>query len=300
MEIKISIIIPAYNNTSLTKNCLISIIENTYNDNYEIIVIDNGSGMDFIQEIKTMSFSNSKIKYVRNEINLGFAKACNQGAKIANGKYLVFLNNDTLIMNSEWLNELIEPLIDNQEIAICGAKLLYPDKTIQHGGIGFFKGNPIHLYRNKKHNYPPANRKKFLNAVTAACFSINKTDFFDIGQFDENFINGFEDVDFCLRTISIGKKILFNPACELIHLEEKTIGRKDKDKFNFDLLVRKHSFFPDDLKMIFQSDGVKLKNFFISLLPNKGKMAGYSAFYLDRGFSFVFIHIIKKLLQGKS
>ena len=299
MQIKISIIIPAYNNTFLTKNCLESIIENTCTDNYEIIVIDNGSDMDFIQEISTMSLNNSKIKYIRNEMNLGFAKACNQGARSANGKYLVFLNNDTLITNNNWLSELIEPLIDNQETAICGAKLLYPDKTIQHGGIGFFKGNPIHLYRNKKHNYPPANRKKFLNAVTAACFSINKTDFFDIGQFDENFINGFEDVDFCLRTISIGKKILFNPACEVIHLEEKTKGRKDKDKFNFDLLVSKHSIFPDDLKMIFQSDGVKLKKIFLSLLPNKGKMAGYSAFYLDRGLVFIFKHIIKRILNRK-
>ncbi|MEI7463198.1 MAG: glycosyltransferase family 2 protein, partial [Candidatus Taylorbacteria bacterium] len=130
---KTSIIIPIYNQKKFTKNCLESIFECGSKYEFEVIVVDNAStdgSREYLFEFAT------KVTTIYNKRNEGFAKACNQGANIAKGGYLLFLNNDTVVTNN-WLDILVKELDGNNKLAIVGPKLLYPDDTIQHAGIVF-------------------------------------------------------------------------------------------------------------------------------------------------------------------
>lgn len=281
MKTNVSIIIPAYNNLDLTKNCVNSIIDKTAYKDYEILIIDNGSDKDFKDFFSNYTKS-KKLRYIRNEENLGFSKACNMGAEKAKGNYIIFLNNDTKVIQENWINELIDPIKNEKDVEIVGAKLLYGNDRIQHAGVTFFKGCPFHIYRLKKKNYKYSNKKRYLNAVTAACMSIDKDFFFKLGKFDEGFINGFEDVDLCLRARENNKKILYNPNCVLYHYEGKTPGRKDKNNQNFKRLIRKHERISDYEKFL-KEDHKYIKVFLTRLIPKP--LVGYLAALLDIGIT---------------
>jgi len=261
---KTSIIIPAYGNLELTKKCVASIISMTSYPDFEIILIDNDSGEEFQDFFKNFDSGKIKFIYLKNNKNLGFSKANNQGVKIASSEILVFLNNDTEVIEQNWLKNLTSPLLKNSEIGLTGAKLLYPDNTIQHAGIYFYAGRPKHLYKNKQNSLIDSNINRYLNAVTAACISIKKELFLSIGGFDENFINGWEDLDLCLRIRKLGKKILYNSNCVLIHHESKT---KDRHKFadHNTRLFYINNGIVSDYHIFLKQDNKKIKAFFASL-----------------------------------
>ena len=252
--IDISIIIPVYNNIEYTKNCLNSIFKNHPLVNFEIIIADNGSNdgtkeyletlkknIDGIAEVNNSGKFNI-INIICNNENLGFAKACNQAAKIANGKYLLFLNNDTYVLKGA-IDELFNTIEKaGDSCGITGSLLLYPDKTVQHAGVVFDAGSrPYHNYKGgkiyecKNINFKNGIYLRMYNAVTAACMIISKELFCSVGFFDEIFINGYEDVDLCLKVKQKGLNIILNPKSMLIHYEEKTPGRKkfeDENQYN--------------------------------------------------------------------
>ncbi|MCP9473460.1 MAG: glycosyltransferase, partial [Nitrospira sp.] len=118
-----SIIIPVYNNLELTKQCLTALASATTGVDYEVILVDNGSTDGTTAFLQTLQ---GEVQVIRNEENRGFAKACNQGAKAARGKYLVFLNNDT-IPQPNWLGPLVQEVEEHPEVGVVGSKLLYPD-----------------------------------------------------------------------------------------------------------------------------------------------------------------------------
>ncbi len=127
-EVLASIIIPTCNNLDLTRDCLDSIQRHTAPGTYEIIVVDNGSTdgtPEFLQGLQDLG----QIRVILNHINLGFAPACNQGARAARGEFLLFLNNDSQV-TSGWLEELLESAQEHPRVAAVGAKLLYPDDTV--------------------------------------------------------------------------------------------------------------------------------------------------------------------------
>lgn len=127
-----SIIIPVYNKASLTRSCLDTLLESPPATNsYEIIVVDDGS-MDATQDL--LAAYGAKIKVVKHTSNSGFATACNNGAAIATGKYLIFLNNDT-IPQAGWLDALVRYICDHPAAVMVGSKMLFPDNTIQHAGV---------------------------------------------------------------------------------------------------------------------------------------------------------------------
>lgn len=225
----VSIIIPIYNKWQFTYNCLQAILKNTNNINYEVIIVDNGS----TDETNLLIEKVDNIIYLKNEKNLGFAKACNQGAKIAQGEYLLFLNNDTVALPL-WLNVLIDELKQNSNTGIVGSKLIYPDKTIQHAGVIFSnKGEPYHIH-NKKHNLnKEANKKKRFLAITGACLAIKRNLFKQVEGFDEIYKNSYEDIDLCLKVASLGFSIVYCPESCLYHYESMSHGRFDNDHSNF-------------------------------------------------------------------
>jgi GT2 family glycosyltransferase len=215
----VSIIIPFHNNVELTKQCIQSIFECTSSKiPYEIVLVDDASTDLFSFETNYTSF-----RLIKNETNLGFAPSCNYGARCANSKYLVFLNNDTLALEG-WLDGLIDPIETNSQIGIVGSKLLYPDNTIQHAGIAVDDERmPFHIYHRFPATFPGVNKLREYQAVTGACFIIKKELFQSVGGFDERYQNGFEDMDLCFRVGQAGYKIFYSPQSCLYHLESKTV-----------------------------------------------------------------------------
>lgn len=233
----VSIIIPVWNKLELTMQCLTAIAKNTEYEDYEVIIIDNASSDGTKDFLKTLD---GDIKIITNEENLGFAKASNQGAKIASGEYLVFLNNDTIPQKS-WLTNLVKTIQSSKKIGIVGSKLFYPDDTIQHCGASmrydkkFFR----HQYKYLHKNHPLVNYKRKLDAVTAACFITPKSLFYNLNYFDEKYLNGCEDMDYCTSVRENGHEIIYEPKSELYHLESQTPRMSNKDQDNFNRYLHK-------------------------------------------------------------
>jgi tetratricopeptide (TPR) repeat protein len=198
---------------------------------YEVIIVDNGSTDDTPVWLAQLS---GDVRVIRNDENLGFAKACNQGAKAARGRYLVFLNNGT-IPQAGWLEALVQEVEHHPEVAVVGSKLLYPNGRIQHAGVTFSRTDrsPYHLYQGFRADVPAVNRRREFQAVTAACLLVRREVFEAVGGFDEGYRNGFEDVDLCLKIRERGWHIIYQPASCLIHLESQTPGRKTHELENW-------------------------------------------------------------------
>lgn len=226
-----SIIIPVYDKVEYTEKCIKAIIMNTNpHINYEIIVVDNGSTDGTRQFLKGLL---GNVQVLNNTTNLGFAKACNQGVALARARYLVFLNNDTIPFPG-WLEPLFEG-IEKDGADIVGAKLIYPWGRIQHAGVAFNNDDiGFHLFRRMPYNSKEVDKKRWVQCVTGACMFMKKETFIELGGFCEEYINGVEDVDFCLTAVSKGKKILYNNESLIVHYEETSVGRKKYDQQNLE------------------------------------------------------------------
>lgn len=248
----VSIIIPFFNNIRMTKACLESIYRKTFSPgvHYEIILVDDASRTPYSFAEHKRKFGSS-FRLIKNKTNLGFAKSCNRGAAVADGEYLVFLNNDIIALEG-WLEGLLSAVQFNSEVGIVGSKLLYPDKTIQHAGVCFDDEHlPFHIYHRLPSAFPGANKRREFNAVTGACFLIPAVLFREIGGFDENYINGLEDIDLCLKVRAIGKKVVYSPASVLYHLESKTrskVPAKQVDNLAYFKKLWEKRIQPDYLK----------------------------------------------------
>ncbi len=233
MNPTVSIVIPVKNNLHFTVKCLESIASSPPKTAYEIILVDNASD-DGTREFLEEKVSQGELQSIRNDPPRPFAASCNRGAEASLGKYLVFLNNDTEAFSC-WLDALVEVAERSGHIGAVGAKLLFPDGTIQHAGVAFryFKRlrqyGPYHIFRLFPRNAPAVNKEREFKCVTGACLLTPKELFIDSGGFDERFINCFEDVDYCLRIKQMGYKIIYTPRAELIHYEGQTTGRKDNE-----------------------------------------------------------------------
>lgn len=210
-----------------------SLRRHTPADAYELILSDDASDAstrEFLADLEDT-------RVVASESNRGFAAACNAGAQAATGEVLAFLNSD-LELRPGWLEALRGALVEG--VGAVGAKLLYPDGTIQHGGV-FLREDRLdrvplvasHDRVGEPGDDPEANRRQSLLAVTAAAFLVRRDAFESLDGFDEGFFNGYEDVDLCLKLRRAGWKIVYEPACELVHHESKSgAGRFAQSKAN--------------------------------------------------------------------
>lgn len=224
-----SIIIPTRDRIDLLRPCVESLMDRTDYRDYAVVIIDNGSTeretLDYLAELS----SRSNIFVVREEGPFNFSALNNAAARQANGRILVFLNNDTEVRGGDWLRELVVHAI-RPEIGAVGAKLLYPDGRIQHGGI--ILGGPAmarHAYR-----FFPGDHAGYMHrlrvphradAVTAACLAVSAEKFRAVGGFDETvFPVAYNDVDLCLKLEQAGYINLWTPYATLIHKESATRG----------------------------------------------------------------------------
>ena len=232
---KISIIIPTKDRIDLLKRCIESIQNRSSYDNYEIIIVDNMS-----QEEETAAYldglgkSYENCRIIKFNEKFNYSKLNNYAAEFARGEHLLFLNNDIEVLNSDWLEAMLEQS-QRDEIGCVGAKLLYPDRKIQHVGVVVgWGGRAEHIYK-WLHSNDIGYMGHFVSirnysAVTAACMMLRKSIFNEVGGFDERFEIGFGDVDLCLRVRELGYENLFTPYAELLHYESATRGRS----FSFD------------------------------------------------------------------
>jgi len=235
----ISIIIPVFNQLDFTKQCLEALIKNTPDELYEVIIVNNAS-TDGTREF--LACLEGDIKIINNEENLGFAKACNQGATAASGKYLVFLNNDTKV-TPNWLDEMLKCIQEDENRGVVGAKLLYSNNTVQHAGVAVTDSPhpifPYHIHHKKPSDAPEVNVMKEYQAVTGACMLVRKELFQKMGGFDEEFLNGYEDVDFCFRVREAGHTVFYCPMGVVYHYESTSEGRFASAEHNVKRLHQK-------------------------------------------------------------
>jgi GT2 family glycosyltransferase len=233
----VSIVIPVFNKWEYTFKCLMAVAANTRDVAHEVIVVDNASSDDTGQALPLLE----GIRFQRNEKNFGFARACNQGAAMARGKYLMFLNNDTEV-RAGWLSSMVRILDGEPDVAMVGSKLLFPDGTLQHAGVAFAYAAPLPVtpfHLNYRRPESTSRERLTLRAVTAACMLVRGEVFRAAGAFDEGFVNGYEDVDLCLKVAQTGAKIVYTPESVVVHHESVSEGRFKADTYNMTRLTQR-------------------------------------------------------------
>lgn len=229
---KVSIIIPNKDNKNDLRKCIDSILKSTY-PNYEIIIVENNSkSKEIFKYYEKLQNEHLNIKVVSLEIdNFNYSKINNFGVKSATGDFLLFLNNDTKVLENNWIENMLG-ICQRKDIGIVGAKLLYPDLTVQHAGVVIGIGGVAgHVNTNIKDSDPGYfSRAEVINnfsAVTAACLMIKKEDFEKVSGFDENLAVAFNDIDLCLKIRKLEKLVVYTPYSKLYHYESKSRGAED-------------------------------------------------------------------------
>ncbi|MCU7497217.1 MAG: glycosyltransferase, partial [Ignavibacteria bacterium] len=247
-NIKVSIVIPVFNKVELTKKCLESLYENTPEElDFEVIIVDNASTDGTRQYLGFAQQCFSSLTYITNSENAGFAKANNLGISRSRGKYIVCLNNDTEPQPG-WLEALVQIAENDKSVAAVGSKLLFPNGTIQHAGVIVAqklnpdvedeKFMPTHIHYGLSGDLPEAGFAKTYQVLTAASLLIRKDAFLQVGGFDEQYWNGYEDVDLCFKLSSKGWKLVYQPESIVIHHESQSgPERFSKNKENVRLLL---------------------------------------------------------------
>lgn len=230
---KISIVIPNKDHVEDLSRCVESILKQSTYDNYEIIIAENNSVTQEIEEYYKSLEKYANIRIVRYEGEFNYSKINNFGASFSGGEYLVLLNNDTQVISINWMEELLM-YAQRKDVGAVGAKLYYADKTIQHAGIviglGAHRTAGHTHYRVAQTNLGYMGRLCYaqdVTAVTGACLMVKRALYEELGGLDESFAIALNDVDFCLRLREKGLLNVWNPYCELYHFESISRGLDD-------------------------------------------------------------------------
>ena len=228
---RVSIIIPTKDKVDILKRCVSSIIEKTGYPNYEIMIVDNGSKDPDTAKYYDKIKEDSRILIKTYGRPFNFSAINNYAASQTNAEYLLFLNNDTEVINGQWLQEMLE-FAQRKDVGTVGAKLYYPGGRIQHAGViiglGGVAGHSHKYFPREANGY--FTRLKIiqnLSAVTAACMMIRKEVFEEVGGFDKNYSHAFNDVDLCMKIREKGYLVIYTPYAELYHHESLSRGYED-------------------------------------------------------------------------
>ncbi len=224
----VSIIIPTRDQASRLKKCLDSVFDKTDYRSYEVIVLDNetydSETLKFLAELT----KRERVRVERIEGTFNYSRLNNRGVELSRGSFIALLNNDVEVINSDWLSEMVSRAMQPQ-VGMVGARLWYPNGTIQHGGVilgaGGIAGHAhIGLRRGEPGYFARANLAQNVSAVTAACALVRREVYLQLGGFDEKLAVTFNDIDFCLRLREAGYWIVWTPHADLIHHESTSRG----------------------------------------------------------------------------
>ena len=243
-NLDLSVIIVSFNTSKLTLQCIKSVLNSVNNLRYEIIVIDNASTDGTLRQIRKSKIKNQnekvKIKIIENKENLGFAKANNQGIKIASGRYILLLNSDTVVKKNS-VENLIKFAENTPDAGAVGVRLLNPDGTIQPSV--FFLPT---IWRAVKQYWlgeeglldkyaPDGNSPTEVESLVMAAFLITPKALENVGLLNERYFMYFEDLDYCRRIKVNNLKIYYLPTSEIVH-QHGASGKKVGDKKQFERL----------------------------------------------------------------
>jgi GT2 family glycosyltransferase len=191
-------------------------------------VLDNQScdseALEFLAGLKRRD----GVRVERIDEAFNYSRLNNRGVELSRGSFVALLNNDVEVLHADWLSEMVSRAMQ-PKVAMVGARLWYPNETIQHGGVilgagGIASHAHVGLRRDEPGYFARAHLAQDVSAVTTACALVKRELYLQVGGFDENLAVTFNDVDFCLRLREAGYRILWTPYAELIHHESATRG----------------------------------------------------------------------------
>lgn len=224
----VSLVVPTRDAVDLLSTCVDSILRKTTYPRFEVLVVDNGS-----KEPATLAYlatleADPRVRVLRYDAPFNYSAINNFAVRHAHGAVVGLVNNDVEVIHGDWLTEMIGHAI-RPEIGCVGAKLLYPNDTVQHAGVIIGLGGVAgHSHRHFRKDHPGYFHRlrlaHALSAVTAACLIVRKSVFDEVGGLDTSLAVAFNDVDFCLRVREAGYRNVFTPHAELYHHESATRG----------------------------------------------------------------------------
>ena len=229
----VSIIIPNKDETETLKKCLDAIAKSSY-ENYEVIIVENNSTEEATFSLYK-KIESDKIKVVYYPDAFNYSKLNNFGVSYANGTYYILMNNDIEVIETNWIEQMLSNC-ERREVGVVGARLYYPDNTIQHAGLvvgvgGSLRGIGANLYQGMRRERSGYMHRAAIqmnySAVTAALLMVKKEVYDKVNGFEEELSVAFNDVDFCLRVREVGYLIVYDPRVEAYHYESKSRGAED-------------------------------------------------------------------------
>ena len=227
-----SIVILTRNRMDLLRPCVESILEKTTYPSYEILIVDNGSddpeALRYLEGLR----SDTRIRVIRDDRAFNFSALNNAAVRLARGEIVALLNNDVEVISPGWLSEMVSHAL-RPGVGAVGARLWYPDDTLQHGGVilglGGVAGHAhLRLPRGGYGYFGRAELIQGFSAITAACLVIRKAIYDEVGGMNENELRvAFNDVDLCLRLREKGYRSVWTPYAELYHHESASRGSED-------------------------------------------------------------------------
>lgn len=234
----VSIVIPNKDMVPLLDRCLASIRNKSTYGNYELLIVENNSveqaTFEYYEQAKKQD-SRVRVVVQPSDGSFNFSKTINFGVRHAKGDYLLFLNNDTEVMAPNWIERLLGPLQQRDDIGAVGAKLLYPNGLVQHAGVMIHGMNgPFHVAQfmpsNTLHQYCVVQLASDYSAVTGACMLTRRSLFDQIGGLDESLAVDYNDIDFCLKVRKRGLLVFYEPEALLMHYESISRGEHRSDE----------------------------------------------------------------------
>lgn len=228
----VSLVIPIRNGLDLIRQCIKSIVSRTTYRNYEIIIVDNGTDdpatLDYLASLK----NDGRVRVLRDDRPFNFSARCNSAVEVANGEIVGLIDHDIEVISPEWLSEMVSIALQ-PGVGAVGAKLLYPNDTIQHAGVvlgllGVAGHVHKHIPRRSFGYFGRASLISSFSAVTAACMIVRKSIYREVAGLNEQDLSlAFNDVDFCIRIREAGYRNVWTPYAELYRRQSATQGHDD-------------------------------------------------------------------------
>lgn len=243
LEPSITIVIPNKDSSSMLERCICSILEKTEYSNYEILIVENNSETSSVFALYEKLKKDPRIRVIEWEQEFNYSAINNYAVSLSKGEFIVLLNNDTEVISGSWLRDMCA-LCKRKDVGAVGARLLYPDDTVQHAGLSFIPskgpneyGGPIHIFANLSMHDPGYKRRSVLRqdviGVTGACLMTPRSLYQKLEGLDQSLRVAFNDVDYCLKVIEAGYLVVYEPRAMLYHYESVSRGSDDAASDNY-------------------------------------------------------------------